>query len=89
MQNKLHTMFQGIFKTQRPRKFNYKARYYDQENADIRKQKILDGKEDTNVNFGDRFHRRVDESRKIRQNSIRKIAVLAGLLAMLLYILLK
>jgi hypothetical protein len=82
-------MFQGIFKKQEPRKFNYKARYYDKQSADIRRQKILDGEENTAVNFGDRFHQKIDESRKIKQNSIRKLAIMAGLLAMLLYILLK
>ena len=82
-------MFQGISKKREPRKFNYKARYYDQEKANIRKQKILDGEEDTNVNFGDRFVQRVNERRRRKQNSIRRLIVLVGILAMLLYILLK
>ena len=81
-------MFQ-IFKQKEPRKFNYKARYYDKEKADIRRQKILDGEKDTTVNFGDRFHQKISESRRIKQNSIRRLIVLAGILAMLLYILLK
>jgi hypothetical protein len=82
-------MLQGIFKKQEPRKFNYKARYYNQESANIRKQKILDGNEDTSVNFGDRFHKKISESRRIKQNSIRRLAIMAALLAVLLYILLK
>ncbi len=81
-------MPQGIFKKQEPRKFNYKARYYDQEKANIRKQKILDGKEDTEVNFGDRFHQKVKETRKIKHNSMRRLVVMLALLAVLLYILL-
>jgi hypothetical protein len=87
-------MFQGIglfkpFKKQEPRKFNYKARYYDRESAEIRKQKILEGEENTTVNFSDRLHQKISESRKIKQNSIRKLAIMAGLLALLFYILLK
>ena len=85
-------MFQGMFnfnKRREPRRFNYKGRYYDNESANIRKQKILDGEENTDVSFGDRFHQKISESRKIKQNSVRKLAVLVGLLALLLYILLK
>jgi hypothetical protein len=81
-------MLQGIFKKQEPRKFNYKSRYYDQEKENIRKQKILNGEEDTNVNFGDRFHQKVKENRKTTQNSIRKLVVMTGILILLLYILL-
>jgi len=81
-------MIQGIFKKQEPRKFNYKARYYDQEKADMRKQKILDGKEDTNVNFEDRFRKRVSESRKAKRNSMRKLVIMLAVLALLLYIVL-
>ena len=82
-------MIQGLFKKQTPRKFNYKGQYYDQEQANIRKQKILDGEKDTTVNFGDRFHQKINESRKARQNSTRRLLVLLALLAILLYILLK
>ena len=82
-------MIQGVFKQQRPRKFNYKSRYYDQENANIRKQKIIDGEKDTDVNFGDRFHQKINESRRIKQNSTRRLLVFVALLALLLYILLK
>ncbi|MDR1182520.1 MAG: hypothetical protein LBL13_11135 [Bacteroidales bacterium] len=81
-------IFQGIFKKQESRKFNYKARYYDQEKANIRKQKILNGEEDTSVNFGDRFRQKVKENRNVHSNSIRKLVIMLVLLALLLYILL-
>jgi len=78
-------MLKGLIKKQEPRKFNYKARYYDQQNADIRKQKILDG-EDTEVGFEDRFRQKVHENRKIRNNSVRKLVVMTTLLALLVYL---
>ncbi|MDR2408252.1 MAG: hypothetical protein LBE13_09110 [Bacteroidales bacterium] len=80
-------MFQGLFRKQEPRKFNYKSRYHDQEKENIRKQKILNGEEDTDVNFGDRFHQKVKENRKSTQNSIRKLVVMLAILLLLLYIL--
>jgi t-SNARE complex subunit (syntaxin) len=81
-------MLQGIFKKQEPRKFNYKSRYYDSEKANIRKQKILDGEKDTEVNFGDRFRRKVKENRKTTHNSMRKLIIMLAILALLIYILL-
>ncbi|MDR0603279.1 MAG: hypothetical protein LBG80_03135 [Bacteroidales bacterium] len=80
-------MFQGLFRKQEPRKFNYKSRYYDQEKENIRKQKILNGEEDTDVNFGDRFHQKVKENRKSTANSLRKLVIMLAILALLLYIL--
>jgi hypothetical protein len=80
-------MFQNIFKKEEPRKFNYKSPYYNQKEAEIRKQKILDGEEDTQVHFGDRFREKVKENRKIKQNSIKKIGIMLALLIILLYIL--
>lgn len=79
-------MPQGLFKKHERRKFNYKARYYDQQNAEIRKQKILDGEDDTNVNFGDRFRQKVEENRKERNNSIRKLVIMVTLLIILVYL---
>ena len=79
-------MPQGLFKKQERRKFNYKARYYDQQSAEIRKQKILDGEENTDVNFGDRFRQKVEENRKVKNNSIRKIVVMLTLLIILIYL---
>jgi hypothetical protein len=81
-------MFQGLFRKQEPRKFNYKSRYHDQEKENIRKQKILNGEEDTDVNFGDRFRQKVKENRKSTQNPIRKLVVMLAILLLLLYILL-
>lgn len=79
-------MLQGLFKQREPRKFNYKARYYNKENEDIRREKILDGEKDTDVNFGDRFRRKVDENRRKRDNNLKKIAVLLAVLLLLLYL---
>jgi hypothetical protein len=79
-------MPQGLFKKREPRKFNYKARYYDQQNAEIRKQKILNGEENTDVNFEDRFRQKVEENRKIKNNSIRKLVVMVTLLIILIYL---
>jgi hypothetical protein len=79
-------MLQGLFKKPERRKFNYKARYYDQQNADIRRQKILDGEENTEVNFEDRFRRKIEENRKIKNNSIRKMVFLLTLLILLIYL---
>ena len=79
-------MLKGLIKKQEPRKFNYKARYYDQQNADIRNRKILDGEENTEVDFEDRFRQKVYENRKIRNNSVRKLVILVTLLALLIYI---
>ncbi|MDR1878141.1 MAG: hypothetical protein LBQ64_01080 [Bacteroidales bacterium] len=81
-------MLQGIFKKQEPRKFNYKSRYYNQDEANIRKQKILNNEQDTHVNFGDRFRQKMEANRKIKQNSLRKLLVMLAILAVLLYILL-
>ena len=79
-------MLQGMFKKPERRKFNYKARYYDQQNADIRRQKILDGEENTEVNFEDRFRQKVEENRKIKDNSIRKIVIMVTILILLVYL---
>ena len=80
-------MLQGVFKQKEPRKFNYKARYYNQIDSDIRRKKILEGEEDIEVNFGDRFRKKVAENRKKRENSVKKLAVFLAILAVLLYIL--
>jgi len=80
-------MLQGVFKQKEPRKFNYKARYYNQIDNDIRRKKILDGEEDIEVNFGDRFRKKVAENRKKRDNSVKKLAVFLAILTILLYIL--
>ena len=80
-------MIQGIFKQREPRKFNYKARYYNRENETIRREKILDGETDVEANFEDRFRRKVAENRKRRDISLRKIAILTALLVLLLYVL--
>jgi len=82
-------MFQAIVKKQEIRRFNYKARYYEQGKADIRKQKILNGEEDTHVNFGDRFHQKISESRKVKRNSMKNLAVMLAILALLLYVVVK
>lgn len=79
-------MLQGLFKKQERRTFNYKARYYDQQNADIRKQKILNGEEDTEVRFEDRFRQKVNENRKVKDNPIRKIVILTTILIILIYL---
>ncbi|MDR1459520.1 MAG: hypothetical protein LBI60_04835 [Bacteroidales bacterium] len=81
-------IFQGIFKKQEPRTFNYKSRYYDQEKANIRKQKILNGEKDTSVTFGDRFRQKIRTNRNTNKNSIRKLVIMLVLLALLLSILL-
>jgi len=80
-------MLQGLFKQREPRKFNYKARYYNKENEDIRRKKILDGEKDSEVSFGDRFRRKVDESRKSSDNSKKKLAIMIAILLLLLYFL--
>jgi hypothetical protein len=46
----------------------------------------LDGAKDTNVNFGDRFRKRVDESRKKRDNSKTRLLVMLAILALLVYL---
>ena len=81
-------MFSGLIKKQQPRKFNYKARYYDKQQADIRNRKILDGEKNTEVRFEDRFRQKVEENRKIRKNSMRKLVVMTLLLALLIYLIL-
>ena len=81
-------MFSGLIRKQQPRKFNYKARYYDKQQADIRNRKILDGEENTEVRFGDRFRQKVEENRKIQKNSMRKLVVMTLLLALLIYLIL-
>ena len=81
-------MFIGIIKKREPRRFNYKSRYYDRESADIRKQKILDGEDDTSVNFSDRFHQKVVENRKIKGNYLKKLIIMMILLAFLVNLLL-
>ena len=81
-------MLQGIFKQKEPRRFNYRGRYYNQEKENIRRQKILDGDEDTIVNFSDRFRHKVNENRKTNANSYRKLVIMVALVALLLYILL-
>ena len=81
-------MFSGFIKKQQPRKFNYKARYYDKQQADIRNRKILDGEENTEVRFGDRFRQKVEENRKIQKNSMRKLVIMTLLLALLIYLIL-
>ena len=86
MQINIKSMLQGIFKQREPRRFNYKARYYNRENEDIRREKILDGEKNTEVNFGDRFRRKVDENRKTRDKSMKKIIVFLAILALLLYL---
>lgn len=87
MHIKQKIMIQGLFKQRQPRKFDYKARYYNKIDEDIRRDKILDGSTDTHANFGDRFRRKIDENRKKRDNSIKKIAVLLAVLGLLLYFL--
>ena len=81
-------MFSGLIRKQQPRKFNYKARYYDKQQADIRNRKILDGEENTEVRFGDRFRQKMEENRKIQKNSMRKLVVMTLLLALLIYLIL-
>ena len=78
-------MLQGLFKQKEARKFNYKARYYNKENADIRREKILDGEKNTDVNFSDRFRKKVGESRRKPENSMRKLVILIAILALLIY----
>ena len=78
-------MLQGLFKQREARKFNYKARYYNKENEDIRREKILDGERNTDVNFGDRFRKKVDESRKKTDNSMKKLVIMIAVLALLIY----
>ena len=82
----LDVLLKGLGKKQEPRKFNYKARYYDQQNADIRKQKILGGEENTEVGFEDRFRQKVQENRKIRKKSVRTLVIMVTLLISLIYI---
>jgi len=82
-------MLQGIFKQNQSRKFNYKPRYYNKENEDIRRKKILEGEKDIEANFGDRFRRKVDENRKKRDNSIKKLVIMAAILALLIYIVIR
>ena len=78
-------MLQGLFKQRESRKFNYKARYYNRENEDIRREKILDGEKNIEVNFGDRFRRKVDGSRRKPDNSVKKIVIMLAILALLIY----
>ena len=79
-------LLKGLGKKQEPRRFNYKARYYDKQNADIRNQKILDGEENTEVGFEDRFRQKVQENRKIRKKSVRTLVIMVTLLISLIYI---
>ena len=83
------TMLQGVFKQKPPRKFGYRGRYYNRENEQIRWEKIQDGEKDVEANFGDRFRRKVDENRRKQGNALKKLAVLAAVLASLLYIISK
>jgi len=80
-------MLQGLFKQREQRKFNYKARYYNRENEEIRREKILNGEKDTKVRFEDRFRRKVNENRKKRSNSTKKLLILMAILMLLLYFL--
>ena len=79
-------MLQGLYKQREPRKFNYKARYYNWETEEIRREKILNGERNTEVNFGDRFRKKVQENRKNRKNSLRKFVFLFVILVLLLYV---
>ena len=80
-------MLQGLFKQREPRKFNYKSRYYNRENEEIRREKILSGEKNVEANFEDRFRRKVNENRKKRGNSAKKLIVLIAILALLIYFL--
>ena len=66
-------MLQGIFKQKEPRKFSYKTCYYNKENEDIRRGKIRDGENDTKVNFGVHFRKKVDKNRRKSDNSMKKL----------------
>lgn len=79
-----------IFKNETPEKrgFNYTPRYYDKNTSDIRKQKIIDGDENTDVDFADKLHQKLENSRKAKQTSNRRLIIMMALLALLLYILL-
>ncbi|MBP5413014.1 MAG: hypothetical protein J6Y47_07155 [Bacteroidales bacterium] len=79
-----------IFKNEprEKREFNYTPRYYDKNTSDIRKQKIEEGDDNTNVDFSDRLHQKLNASRKAQRSSTRRLIIMIVLLIILLYILL-
>ncbi|MBO4580942.1 MAG: hypothetical protein J5701_01470 [Bacteroidales bacterium] len=80
-----------IFKNEprEKRGFNYTPRYYDKNTSDIRKQKIEEGCDDTNVDFADRLHQKLNATRKANQVSNRRLIIMIVLLMVLLFILLR
>ena len=81
-------MLQGIVKQEEPYKFYYKARYYNRENGDIRREKTVNGG-DTEVNFSEPFCRKMKENRDNRNNSIKKMILMFAVLALLLYLIIR
>lgn len=77
----------GTTKKREKREFNYQPRFYNKTDEDIKKQKILNS-ENTNVDFADRFHQKINEKRTSKKASNRKLLIMLAILFMLLYILL-
>lgn len=74
-------------KQEKAKKFNYIPRFYDKKKEDVRYEKMKRG-EDPNVEFRDYLRINLQEKRKMRQKSTRRVFVWLGLLIILLYIML-
>ncbi|HQB19885.1 MAG TPA: hypothetical protein PK495_04840 [Bacteroidales bacterium] len=74
-------------KQEKAKKFNYTPRFYDKKKEDVRYEKMKRG-EDPNVEFRDYLRINLQEKRKMRQKSTRRVFIWLGLLIILLYIML-
>jgi hypothetical protein len=69
------------------RKFNYIPRFYDKKAEQLKREKIIKG-EDSNSDFSERLHMKLQENRKLQRKSTTRILVWIALLALLLYFML-
>ena len=74
-------------KQEKAKKFNYTPRFYYKKKEDVRYEKMKRG-EDPNVEFRDYLRINLQEKRKMRQKSTRRVFIWLGLLIILLYIML-
>ena len=75
----------GLFKAPEKRKFNYTPRFYDKSAEEIQKEKLTSGDSST-IDFGDKFHHRVESKREGKRLPLKRLVIMVVLLLLLLYI---
>ncbi|MBO4739823.1 MAG: hypothetical protein J5606_09750 [Bacteroidales bacterium] len=74
-----------LFKAPEKRTFNYKPRFYDKSDEEIKKEKIVSG-DSSNIEFGDKFHHRIEQKRQGKQLPLKRLLIMVAILLLLLYI---